>query len=268
MSQEIKEHVKEAYTRVAHSGAGCGCGPTSCGSPAQDWTLSESYSKVDGYKAEADYALGCGIPTEHAKIKKGDTVLDLGSGAGNDVFVARRIVGESGHVIGVDMTKAMIEKANENIQKLGYNNVDFVLGEIEALPLKDNSIDVSVSNCVLNLVPDKKKAYQEVYRVLKTGGHFSMSDIVLHGELPKGIMNAAEMYAGCISGALQQEEYIEAIKEAGFKNITITKERIVDMPDDVLLNYVSLEELKKFKESNNAVVSLGVYAEKQPFYYS
>ena len=262
MSQEIKEHVKEAYTRVANSGAGCGCGPTSCGSPAQDWTLSENYSKVEGYEADADYALGCGIPTEHANIKEGDTVLDLGSGAGNDVFVARQIVGDSGHVIGVDMTEAMIEKANENKQKLGYTNVDFVLGEIENLPLKDNSIDVSVSNCVLNLVPDKKKAYDEVYRILKPGGHFSMSDIVLHGELPKGIMGAAEMYAGCISGALQQDDYIQAIKDAGFKNITITKERIINMPDDVLLNYVSPEELEDFKNSNNNVVSLGVYAEK------
>ncbi len=263
LCHEIKEHVKEAYTKVANSGAGCGCGPTACGSPAQDWTLSESYSNVDGYEVDADYALGCGIPTEHAKIKEGDTVLDLGSGAGNDVFVARRIVGDSGYVIGVDITEAMIEKANENKQKLGYDNVDFVLGEIEALPLKNNSIDVSVSNCVLNLVPDKKKAYQEVYRVLKPGGHFSMSDIVLRGNLPKGIMEAAEMYAGCISGALQQDDYMEAIKNAGFKNITITKERIVDMPDDVLLNYVCCpEELEKFKASDNAVVSLGVYAEK------
>lgn len=263
MSQEIKEHVKEAYTRVAHSGAGCGCGPTSCGSPAQDWTLSESYAQVEGYEADADYALGCGIPTNDAKIKEGDTVLDLGSGAGNDVFVARQIVGESGHVIGVDMTEAMIEKANENKQKLGYTNVDFVLGEIEALPLKDNAIDVAISNCVLNLVPDKKKAYEEVYRVLKSGGHFNMSDIVLRGALPKGILEAAEMYAGCISGALQQEDYIQAIKDAGFKNITITKERIVEIPDEVLLNYVCCpEELEKFKASDKAVVSLGVYAEK------
>ncbi len=263
MSQEIKEHVKEAYTKAANSGVGCGCGPTVNGSSEQNWTLSESYSNVDGYEAAADYALGCGIPTEHAKIKEGDTVLDLGSGAGNDVFVARRIVGESGHVIGVDMTEAMIEKANENKQKLGYNNVDFVLGEIEALPLKDNSIDVSVSNCVLNLVPDNKKAYEEVYRILKPGGHFSMSDIVLRGNLPKGIKEAAEMYAGCISGALEQEDYINAIKEAGFKNITITKERIINIPDDVLLEYVCCpEELEKFKASDNAVVSLGVYAEK------
>lgn len=263
MSQEIKEHVKEAYTKVANSGSGCGCGPSCCDSSAQDWTLSESYTSIEGYEAEADYALGCGIPTEHANIKEGDTVLDLGSGAGNDVFVARRIVGEKGHVIGVDMTEAMIEKANENKQKLGYTNIDFILGEIENLPLKDNSIDVSVSNCVLNLVPDKKKAYQEVYRVLKSGGHFSMSDIVLQGTLPKGIMKATEMYAGCISGALEQDDYIEAIKEAGFKNIKITKEQEVEIPDEVLLQYVSdHRELEEFKTSDNAIVSLGIYAEK------
>lgn len=262
MSKEIKNQVKEAYTRVANSGAGCGCGPTACGSPAQDWTLSESYAKVDGYEADADYALGCGIPTEDANIKAGDTVLDLGSGAGNDVFVAHSLVGEKGYVIGVDMTEAMIELANKNKEKLGYQNVEFVLGEIESLPIEDNSIDVVVSNCVLNLVPDKTKAYQEVYRVLKPGAHFSMSDIVTHGSLPKGIMNAAEMYAGCISGALTQKDYLQAIKDAGFKNIRITKERVIDMPDEVLLNYVSKEELATFKASDNEVVSLGVYAEK------
>ncbi|ALJ03967.1 arsenite S-adenosylmethyltransferase [Pseudalgibacter alginicilyticus] len=263
MSKKIIDHVKEAYTKVVNSGAGCGCGPTGSGLSTQDWSLNESYSQVAGYEADADYALGCGIPTNDAKIKEGDTVLDLGSGAGNDVFVARQIVGESGHVIGVDMTQAMIDKANENKQKLGYTNVDFVLGEIENLPLKDNCIDVSVSNCVLNLVPDKKKAYEEVYRVLKPGGHFNMSDIVLRGILPKGIMEAAEMYAGCISGALQQEDYIQAIKDAGFKNITITKERIINIPDDVLMSYVCCpEELEAFKASDNNIVSLGVYAEK------
>ncbi|MDO5980257.1 arsenite methyltransferase [Flavivirga spongiicola] len=262
MSKQIKDVVKKAYTDVISAGSGCGCGPT-CGTPDLDWTLSESYDSVNGYEAEADYGLGCGIPTEYANINEGDTVLDLGSGAGNDVFIARRIVGEKGHVIGVDMTEAMIEKANENKQKLGYDNVDFVLGEIENIPLKDNSIDISISNCVLNLVPDKKKAYQEVHRVLKPGGHFSMSDIVLRGDLPKGIMQAAEMYAGCISGALQKEEYLEAIKSAGFKNVTITKEREVNLPDDILLQFVCCpEELEKFKASNNAIFSLGVYAEK------
>ncbi len=266
MSQEIKEVVKHTYTEVVNSEPGCGCGPC-CGSPIQevidqDWSLSESYSAVEGYEPKADYALGCGIPTEHAKIKEGDTVLDLGSGAGNDVFVARSIVGEAGAVIGVDMTKAMIDKANENKQKLGYANVNFVLGEIENLPIEDNSIDVAVSNCVMNLVPDKNKAYEETYRVLKPNGHFNMSDIVLKGELPEGIKQAAEMYAGCISGAMQKQDYLEVIEKAGFKNIEITKEREIDVPDQVFLRYVSEEELATFKEGGNSIISLGVYAEK------
>lgn len=267
MSQEIKEVVKKAYTEVVQSGeAGCGCGP-SCGSPIQDiidekWTLSESYSKVDGYEAEADYALGCGLPTQDAKINEGDTVLDLGSGAGNDVFVARRIVGEQGRVIGIDMTEAMIAKANENKQKLGYNNVDFILGEIEDLPLEDNSVDVAISNCVMNLVPSKQKAYEETHRVLKPNGHFNMSDIVLRGDLPKGIKEAAQMYAGCISGALEKEDYLQVIEDAGFKNITITKEREIDVPDHVFLQYVTPAELEEFRAGNNAILSLGVYAEK------
>ena len=266
MSQEIKDVVKKTYTEVANVGPGAGCGPACC-SPIQDviegdWSMSESYAAIDGYEADADYALGCGIPTKDAKIKEGDTVLDLGSGAGNDVFVARNAVGETGHVIGVDMTEAMIAKANENKQKLGYTNIEFKLGEIENLPIADNSIDVTVSNCVMNLVPSKEKAYQETYRVLKPNGHFSMSDIVLRGELPKGIKEAAQLYAGCISGALEKEEYLNVIKDAGFKNITITKEREIDVPDHVFLQYVTPDELEEFKSSKNAIVSLGVFATK------
>jgi ubiquinone/menaquinone biosynthesis C-methylase UbiE len=264
MSKEIKDSVKKTYTAVVSSGnnAGCACGPSSCDSPVQNWTLSESYEAVEGYTEEADYALGCGIPTKDANIKKGDTVLDLGSGAGNDAFVARSLVGEKGYIIGVDMTEAMIVKANENKQKLGYQNVEFVLGEIEDLPLQENSIDVAVSNCVLNLVPNKYQAYSEVYRVLKPEGHFNMSDIVLRGELPKGILEATEMYASCISGAMQKEDYLEAIKQAGFKNLKITKEREVEIPDDILYQYATPEEIAKFKNGANAVISLGVYAEK------
>ncbi len=262
MSKKIKDLVKETYTNVVNSGPGCGCSPTCCNTPIQDWTLSESYEKIDGYEKDADYGLGCGIPTEHANIKEGDTVLDLGSGAGNDAFVARSLVGEKGHVIGVDMTEAMINKANENKQKLGFENVEFVLGEIENLPLQDDSIDVAVSNCVLNLVPDKSRAYSEVYRVLKNNGHFSMSDIVLRGDLPEGILQAAEMYAGCISGAMQKEDYLDTIKKVGFKNINVTKERVIDVPDEVFLQYVNSEELQQFKATSNAIVSLGVYAEK------
>lgn len=262
MSIKIKDAIKKAYTNVVNSGLGCGCNPSCCESPNQDWTLSESYHNVKGYEKDADFGLGCGIPTEHAKLKKGSTVLDLGSGAGNDVFIARSIVGDMGYVIGIDMTKAMIEKANKNKQKLGYENVEFIHGEIENLPVQEESIDVVISNCVLNLVPDKSQAYSEVYRVLKPKAHFSMSDIVLDGKLPDGILQAAEMYAGCISGAMQKKEYIEIISKAGFKNITITKERAINIPDDIMLKYISEDELNKFKKSNNAIISLGVYAEK------
>ena len=261
MSKEIKEAVKKTYTEVVNSGVGCGC-VTSCNSPVQDWSLSESYDAVEGYAEEADYALGCGIPTKDAKIKQGDTVLDLGSGAGNDAFVARSLVGEKGYVIGVDMTVAMIDQANKNNEKLGYQNVEFVLGEIEDLPLEEDSVDVAISNCVLNLVPDKDKAYSEVFRVLKPKGHFNMSDIVLRGNLPTGIQAASEMYAGCISGAMQKEDYLNTIKKAGFKNLLVTKEREIQLPDEVLLQYATPEEVETFKNGTNAIISIGVYAEK------
>lgn len=261
MSEEMKEIVKKTYTEAVTKHDGCGCGPSCC-SPSQDVTFSESYSTVDGYEEDADFGLGCGIPTEFAKIEKGDSVLDLGSGAGNDVFVARNIVGEKGQVIGIDMTEAMITKANENKQKLGFENVDFLLGEIEDLPVKDNTIDVAVSNCVMNLVPDKNRAYSEVYRVLKSNGHFSISDIVLSGKLPEGIQNAAEMYAGCISGALSKGDYLNAIKKAGFKNIEVVKEREIILPDELLLQYINQEELVEYRNSQSAIISITVYADK------
>ena len=260
MSEEIKEVVKRTYTEALNNDSGC-CGPSCC-TPEQDVAFNESYSNIEGYEQDADYALGCGIPTEFAKIKEGDTVLDLGSGAGNDVFVARSIVGEKGKVVGVDMTEAMIAKANENKQKLGFHNIEFLLGEIESLPLKDNSIDVAISNCVMNLVPDKNKAYNEVYRVLKPGGHFSISDIVLSGDLPQSIRDVAEMYAGCVSGALLKEDYIAAIKNAGFRNIAIVKERKLDLSDELLLQYVTPDALAEFRKMDGAIYSITVYAEK------
>jgi len=264
MSKEIKDVIKETYTKAVTENKGCGCAPSCCSpvTSVEDVTFSEDYSSIDGYENEADYGLGCGIPTEFAKIKEGDTVLDLGSGAGNDVFVARRIVGESGHVVGVDMTEAMIKKANENKQKLGYENVDFVLGEIESLPVEDATIDVVVSNCVMNLVPSKTKAYSEVHRVLKPNGHFSISDIVLSGTLPTSILNAAEMYAGCVSGALAKEDYMQTIKEAGFRNVAIVKEREIVLSDKLLLQFVSQEELDKYREDNVSILSITVYADK------
>ena len=224
--------------------------------------MQDEYDHLDGYVADADLGLGCGLPTEHAGIKKGDTVLDLGSGAGNDVFVARAIVGNEGKVIGLDMTEEMIDKAKKNNAKLGYKNVEFHLGDIEQMPFDNNIIDVVVSNCVLNLVPDKKKAFAEIYRILKPGAHFCVSDIVLKGELPAGLKKSAEMYAGCVAGALQQDEYLSIIKETGFANIEIKKTKVIELPDDVLKEYLNDSEVKLFRKNNIGIISITVVGYK------
>jgi len=260
MNDNIKEVIKDKYTEVVTENKGC-CGPSCC-SPELETSFSESYDHLQGYEKEADLGLGCGIPTEHAGIKEGDTVLDLGSGAGNDVFVARQLVGPKGRVIGLDMTDAMIQKANQNKEKLGFENVDFVLGEIENMPLKDELVDVVLSNCVMNLVPDKKKGYGEVFRVLKKGGRFSMSDIVTAGELTPEVRNAAALYAGCVSGALQKEDYIRIVENTGFQNVSIPKERKIELPDELLLEHLSEEEVKAFRKSGASIYSITVVGEK------
>lgn len=264
-AEELKQIVKEKYSEIAlqsktQNETSC-CGATSC--CTSDFTImAEDYSQLTGYALDADLGLGCGLPTEYAHLKEGDTVLDLGSGAGNDCFVARSIVGEAGKVIGVDMTEAMIQKAKANAQKLGFTNVDFRLGEIEDLPLGANRVDVVVSNCVLNLVPSKVQAFKETFRVLKPKGHFSISDIVLDGELPASIQKAAEMYAGCVSGAIQQEEYLNIIKNTGFINVQIQKRRLINLPDELLANYLTGEELTVYKAGSTGIYSITVYAEK------
>ncbi len=262
---ELKQIVKSRYAEIAlqskqQNETSC-CG-ASGGCTNDTAVMAEDYSQLTGYVADADLGLGCGLPTEYAQIKKGETVLDLGSGAGNDCFVARSIVGETGKVIGVDMTEVMIEKAKRNAQKLGYDNVEFRLGEIEDLPLASNRVDVVVSNCVLNLVPDKEKAFAETFRVLKPGGHFSISDIVLSGQLPEGLQQDAAMYAGCVSGAIQREEYLDIVRKAGFVNIQVQKQRRITLPDDILLQYLSPEDLESFKDSGTGIFSVTVYAEK------
>jgi ubiquinone/menaquinone biosynthesis C-methylase UbiE len=224
--------------------------------------MSEDYSKLQGYNPDADLGLGCGLPTEFAKIKKGDTVVDLGSGAGNDCFVARTFTGEEGEVIGIDMTEAMIAKAKVNAEKLGYKNVKFRLGDIEDIPLSSKRANVVVSNCVMNLVPNKKRAFEEVFRILKPKGHFSISDVVLKGELPDNIKEKAEMYAGCVSGAIKKSDYLEILTEAGFINITVQKEKQIIIPDEILLNYLSEEALKEFKGNDKGVYSITIYAER------
>jgi len=252
---EIKEAVKKAYTNVLNERDGGCCSTDCCGTGE---SIADDYTNQSGYSAEADYGLGCGIPTEFAAIKKGDTVLDLGSGAGNDVFIASRTVGESGKVIGLDMTEAMIDKANSNKKKLGITNAEFILGEIEEMPLQNASIDVVLSNCVLNLVPDKAKAFQEIYRVLKGGGHFTISDIVVSGQLPEKILKTAEMYAGCIAGAMLKDEYVKTISETGFKDIKIFKEKSIELSDELMLKYLNQQELSEYRTGKNKILSITI----------
>jgi len=265
-NEELKEVVKGKYSEIAiqskeQNESSC-CGATGCCSGIDYTIFSENYDKLEGYNPDADLGLGCGIPTEFAQIKAGDTVIDLGSGAGNDCFVARAIVGEKGKVIGVDFTQAMIYKARENVEKLGFNNVEFRFGDIEKLPVTANKADVIISNCVLNLVPDKEKAFSEIFRVLKPDGHLSVSDVVLKGNLPEKIIGAGEMYAGCVSGAIQLEEYLAIIKKVGLNGIIVQKEKQVVIPDEIMLEYLSPSELTEFNESGAGIFSITVYAEK------
>lgn len=255
-SEELKKIVKEKYGDIAKNATGC------CGSELEYTVMSDEYKGRQGYNEEADLSLGCGIPTDLANIKKGDSVLDLGSGAGNDCFVARALVGEEGKVVGLDFTDEMLQKANKNVGKLGYSNVEFVKGDIENIPLNNESFDVVISNCVLNLVPDKTKAFSEIRRVLKDGAHFCVSDIVLEGQLPEKLMEAAALYAGCVSGALQKEDYLNIIKTAGFKNIDIKKSKTIDLPDELLLKYLSNQELESYRKAGIGIISITVYAVK------
>lgn len=263
--QELKELVRQKYSEIAlqdkdANAASC-CGSGCCSTEVYN-IMSDDYTKMDGYNADADLGLGCGLPTEFAQIRPGDTVIDLGSGAGNDCFVARSQTGPTGKVIGIDFTEAMIQKARANADKMGYNNVEFRQGDIEKMPVVASVADVVVSNCVLNLVPNKKNVIKEIARVLKPGGHFSISDVVLVGELHYSLRNAAEMYAGCISGAIQKDEYLNLIKEAGFESITVQKEKVITIPDDILSNYLSADEIKEFKESGVGIYSITVFGRK------
>ncbi|SFQ54350.1 arsenite methyltransferase [Parafilimonas terrae] len=263
--KQLKEIVKQKYSEIAlqdkETNQSSCCGSGGCSTEVYN-IMSDDYSSVEGYNADADLGLGCGLPTQFAKIKKGDIVIDLGSGAGNDVFIARHETGETGKVIGIDFTPAMIERARQNAETRGFNNVEFRQGDIEDIPAGGNIADVIVSNCVLNLVPNKDGVMKEMYRVLKPGGHFSISDIVLEGELPKEIKQAAEMYAGCVTGAIQKQAYLELIESNGFENIIVQKNKAIVIPDDILQQYLSAEKLKAFKQSAAGITSITVYAEK------
>lgn len=264
-NENVKALVKQKYSEIAlqdkEANESSCCGSGGCSTEVYN-IMADDYTVLEGYNPDADLGLGCGLPTQFAKIKQGDVIIDLGSGAGNDAFIARHEAGESGKIIGIDFTPEMIEKARQNTEARGFNNVEFRLGDIEKIPVTANFADVIVSNCVLNLVPDKGLVFKEIFRVLKTGGHFSISDIVLEGELPEEIQEAAEMYAGCVAGAIQKNIYLELIKSNGFTNITIQKDKRVIIPDDILINYLSVEQIKFFRLSNTSIRSITVYAEK------
>jgi len=265
-AQDLKLVVQEKYGEIAKKSliqeqSSC-CGTSGCCGDLEFSMIGDEYANIKGHNADADLGLGCGIPTQFANIKEGDAVLDLGSGAGNDCFVARAIVGETGQVTGIDFTDAMTEKARANNAKLGYANVEFIQGDIEEMPLADNQFDVIVSNCVLNLVPDKEKAFSEMYRVLKPEGHFCVSDVVIKGVLPEKLQKDAVMYVGCVSGASNVDNYLEIIHNQGFKDIVIHKEKVISIPVNVLENYLTKEEIESFTKVDTGIISITVSAKK------
>ncbi|HAI84805.1 MAG TPA: arsenite S-adenosylmethyltransferase [Chitinophagaceae bacterium] len=262
--QQLKTLVQEKYSAIAQqskaqNAASC-CGATGCGDVYN--IMADNYESIDGYIPDADLGLGCGVPTAFAQIKTGNTVIDLGSGAGNDAFVARKIVGDTGKVIGIDFTEAMIAKARQNADTLGYNNVEFRLGDIEAMPVAANTAHVIISNCVLNLIPNKANVFKEMYRVLKPGGHCSISDIVLQGHLPQGLQKAAEMYAGCVAGAIEQQQYLHLMEQAGFQQVTIQLSKDIVIPENILADYLSADEIAAYQQQPTPIVSITVYAAK------
>jgi arsenite methyltransferase len=264
-TEQIKDMVRQKYGEIAlqdkdDNQASC-CGSGCCSSEVYN-IMTDDYSTLEGYNPDADLGLGCGLPTQFAQIKKGDVVIDLGSGAGNDAFIARNETGDGGKVIGIDFTPAMIDKARANAEKLGYHNVEFRQGDIEKMPVTANTADVIVSNCVLNLVPNKYGVFQEIYRVLKPGGHFSISDIVLAGTLPVKIQQAAEMYAGCVAGAIQKKDYLDLIGATGFTGLVLQKEKPIIVPNDILAQYLCADEITDFKQSGTGIYSVTVFAQK------
>ncbi|MCE2656558.1 MAG: arsenite methyltransferase [Sediminibacterium sp.] len=263
--EQLKEIVRKKYSEIAlqdkETNMSSCCGAGGCSTEVYN-IMSEDYTTLNGYNADADLGLGCGLPTQYAQIKKGDVVVDLGSGAGNDCFIARHETGETGKVIGIDFTPAMIDKARSNAEVRGFNNVEFRQGDIESMPITANTADVIVSNCVLNLVPNKDAVIKDIYRVLKPGGHFSISDVVLVGALPEGLRKDAEMYAGCVSGAIQKEVYMELIHANGFEQVTIQKEKAIIIPDDILINYLTADQIAAFKNGATGIFSVTVFAKK------
>ncbi len=264
-SDELKQVVKDKYGKIAEQDIdenGC-CGSSSCCCSAPDLTtFSDSYENREGYNPGADLSLGCGIPTDYAGINEGDNVLDLGSGAGNDCFVARALVGESGKVTGLDLTEQMVAKARENCKKLKYDNVEFFLGDIESMPFTDKIFDVVISNCVLNLVPDKSKAFSEIFRVLKPGAHFCVSDVVVKGNLPEKLQKDAEMYVGCVSGASEINDYLKYIEEAGFVKCKVHKQKEIILPESLVSEFQDHEATNQPGKEFKGIFSITVSAIK------
>lgn len=257
-AKDLKKLVYDKYSQIAirnEKSTYCCSGPRKT---AIHNIQQEDYTTLNGYEEEADLGLGCGIPTRYAGIKTGDTVVDLGSGAGNDCFVARAETGANGKIIGVDFSEAMIDKARENSKRLEYDNVEFRLGDIEDLPIEDNSVDVVLSNCVLNLLPSKDRIFHEIFRVLRPGGRFCISDVVTIGTVPQALRSAAEMYVGCIAGAIPKNEYMEKILDAGFSSLDVVKENAIEIPNELLSQYLSSREIKQFKHDGNPFFSITV----------
>jgi len=264
-NDQLREIVRQKYAEIVNASTSSCCTPC-CGTDEQTEEefnmIGDAYDGVDGYVADADLGLSCGVPVEHAGLKPGQTVLDLGSGAGLDVFVARNEVGTSGHVIGVDMTAEMVAKARENTEQSDFDNVEFRLGEIEHLPVLSNTVDVVISNCVLNLVPDKQRAFAEIFRVLKPGGHFCISDIVSSQALPDWLKDIAEAYAGCVSGAIPKQDYLGVIQKTGFKHIDVASERRINVPAELISSSLTSQQQEEAMGNDLHVMSVTVTAVK------
>jgi SAM-dependent methyltransferase len=260
--EETRALVRERYGAIALAGESC-CGPASCGcgeemAPDGLNVIGDAYAGVAGRLAEADLNLGCGVPTRHAALRPGETVLDLGSGAGNDAFIARHEVGPEGRVLGVDMTREMVAKARGNAAKLGYGNVEFREGQIEQMPVDSGSVDAVISNCVLNLVPDKGRAFAEMLRVLRPGGRFCVSDIVATGELPAPVREVAALYVGCVAGAMAERSYLALLETTGFQDVRVAEARSIPLSDEALAGYMGATDIAAFRDSGVVLKSVTV----------
>jgi SAM-dependent methyltransferase len=264
-NDQLREVVRSKYAEIARqrpAADSTSCCGSDCCADAGANMIGDAYAGVSGYMAEADLGLGCGVPVGHAGLRPGQTVLDLGSGAGLDAFVARAEVGAGGHVIGVDMTAEMIAKARANAKQSGYANVEFRLGEIEHLPVLSDSVDVVISNCVLNLVPHKRRAFAEIFRVLRPGGHFCVSDIVASQALPEWVQGIADAYAGCVAGAIPRDEYLRIVGESGFSAIEVAAERRIEVPAELIAGSLTPAQSAEARRQDLHVLSVTVKAVK------